>query len=57
MLESNPTVIAVPPTNCFRLKLYQIVNHKYFDNLINVFILCNMVFLCMDYQGASKEYD
>jgi hypothetical protein len=49
MVESNPPVKGKRPDNFCRGKIYDLVNHKHFDSVINACILCNMVFLCIDH--------
>ena len=49
MLEADLVFKPVPPENCCRLKIYDIVLHPWFDHFISGCILLNMFFLCADY--------
>jgi len=56
MVEVSAPVVPIEPTNCLRLKFFQVVESDIFDSFIMVVILLNTIVLCMEFYGASAAY-
>jgi hypothetical protein len=56
MLEANVESHPEPSKNKCRKFIYDIVQSNWFDNLIIGLILLNMIFLCIEFQGAGETF-
>ena len=45
-----------PSHNKFRLFFFRVVQHNYFEYFISFIIVCNVVFMCMDYYNDPTNY-
>ena len=48
--------ILVPPENLWRNFFHKLVNLKLFEIFIMICILCNIIFMSLNYEGASPSY-
>ena len=46
-----------PQSPAFRRVIYQVATHKYFEQLVTLVIITNMVVLCTQHEGQSERWD
>ena len=58
ILKTKPDYYAFKtPNSKYRLFCYKVIKYKnYFDNLIMIVIIANIVVMCMTYDGEPPEY-
>lgn len=57
MVECEPLNIPQEPKNAFRKFFYTVSISKPFELFISSIIMLNTILLCMDYAGASEQYN
>ena len=56
MQEAKVLMLPTPPPSFLRLKIYHLVQHKYFETFLSFMICLNLIVLCLDYHNASETY-